>query len=140
MRKFLLLAFLILPGMAFAQSSPAPVSVSSVFSSLPSLKQGVAFDIKGGNIEYLTTAEALNKWGFSLSGGYASSSGIVGTIDYDLGGLSRFGINTPLLSVIDLRIGFMVGLDDISTASSSGSAERNKLIYGPEVTVVSIKF
>ena len=57
-----------------------------------------------------------------------------------LGGLSKLGITSPLLSILDLRVGMFVGLSNISTASSSGSAERNKLCWGPELTIVSVKF
>lgn len=125
---------------ALAQAQTAQSSIGDLFSKLPNLKQGIAFDIKSGNASYFSTAEVLNYKGFSLSAGYASSSGIVGSLDFDLGGLSKLGINVPILSMIDLRVGFMVGLSDISTASSSGTSERNKLVYGPEVTIVSIKF
>lgn len=140
--KLIAVLAILLPALAQAQeTSPSqPISVSGLFNSLPNLKQGVAYDIKSGNLAYFSTAEILNKWGFSLSAGYASSSGVVGSLDYDLGGLSKLGVNIPLLSAVDLRVGFMVGLSDISTASSSGSAERNKLVYGPEVTIVSLKF
>lgn len=140
-KRVLVLAVLLIlvPSLSKADST-SPVSVSGIFSSLPNLKQGIAYDIKSGNAAYFSTAEILNKWGFSVSGGYASSSGIVASLDYDIGGLSKLGINIPLLTAVDLRVGFMVGLSDISTASSTGDAERNKLIYGPEVTIVSTKF
>ena len=83
----------------------------------------------------------MTNWkGFSLSGGYSTSSAIVASVDYDIGGLSKLGITSPLLSILDLRVGMFVGLSDISTVSSSGSAERNKLCWGPEVTIVSVKF
>lgn len=120
--------------------SASPVSISGIFNQLPGLKQGAAYDIASGNASYFTTTDLLSYAGFSLSAGYATSSAIVGSIDYDIGGLARLGLNVPLLSAVDLRVGFMVGMSDISTTSSSGSAERNKLVYGPEVTIVSLKF
>lgn len=126
--------------MAQTTTTTSPVSVSGIFNQLPNLKQGIAYDISSGNAAYFTTADLIDYKGFSLSGGYASSSAIVASIDYDLGGLSSLGLNVPILSAVDLRVGFMVGLSDISTASSSGTAERNKIVYGPEVTIVSLKF
>ena len=108
---------LLIGGSAFAQ-----VDVGNLFSKLPNLKQGAAYDVK------------------SLSAGYSTSSAIVGSLDYDIGGLSKLGINVPILSMVDLRIGMMVGMSDISTATTGGSAERNKLCWGPELTIVSVKF
>jgi hypothetical protein len=87
-----------------------------------------------------TSADILDWKSLSLSGGYSTSSAIMASVDYDIGGLSKLGITSPLLSILDLRVGMMVGLSNISTASSSGSAERNKLCWGPEVTLVSVKF
>ena len=133
-RLLLLTTLLLIPTLSRADN------VGDVLSKLPNMKQGVSYDIKSGNINYFSTAEILNYKGFSLSAGYASSSGIVGSIDYDIGGLTKFGINVPILAMVDFRVGFMVGLADISTASSSGSAERNKLVYGPSLTIVSVKF
>jgi len=34
----------------------------------------------------------------------------------------------------------MVGISNISSATPGGTAERNKLVWGPEVTLVSVKF
>lgn len=135
-KLFLLVVFLMLSGLSYAQT----VDVGGLISKLPNLKQGVAFDINSKNASYFSTAEVINYKGFSLSAGYSTSSAIVASVDYDLGGLEKLGLNVPLLSMVDLRVGFMVGLSDISTATSSGSAERNKLVYGPEVTLVSVKF
>ena len=126
---------LLIGGSAFAQ-----VDVGNLFSKLPNLKQGAAYDVKSGNATFISTAELLNYAGFSLSAGYSTSSAIVGSLDYDIGGLSKLGINVPILSMVDLRIGMMVGMSDISTATTGGSAERNKLCWGPELTIVSVKF
>lgn len=127
--------------LAMADTTPTtPVSISGIFNELPGLKQGVAFDINSKNACYFTTAGLVGYGDFSLSAGYATSSAVVASLDYDIGGLSKLGLNVPILSAVDLRIGFMVGLSDISTASSSGDAERNKFVYGPEVTIVSLKF
>lgn len=123
-----------------APVAPTPITVGDVFNKLPGLKQGIAYDINSGNASYFTTVGLIGYGDFSLSAGYATSSAIVASLDYDIGGLSKLGLNVPILSAIDLRIGFMVGLSDISTASSSGSAQRNKLVYGPEITIVSFKF
>lgn len=132
-----LILFLLLSGSAFAQV--APLNIGDIVNKIPNLKQGVAYDFNSRNVEYFTTAEVANYKGFSLSGGYATSDKIVASLDYDLGGLEKLGINLPLLSMIDLRVGAYVGIGNLSSASSNGNG-RNKFAYGPEVTVVSLKF
>lgn len=136
--------FLMLSGSAFAQTATTPTSttgidISTIISKL-TLHEAVGYDIKSGNVTYYTSADLLDWKSLSLSGGYSTSSAIVGSLDWDIGGLSKLGITSPLLSILDLRLGMFVGISDISTASSSGSAERNKLCWGPEVTLVSVKF
>lgn len=139
MKKLLISVLLsLLPGVALAQST-ATVDLSTIMSKL-TMHEAVGYDIKSGNMTSYTSADILDWKGLSLSAGYSTSSAVVASLDYDLGGFNQFGITSPLLSVVDLRVGFMVGLSNISTSSSSGSAERNKLSYGPEITVVSVKF
>ena len=118
-----------------------PINIGDIFSRLPNLKQGVAYDIKGKTLDYFTTAELVNYKNFSFSAGYSTSDKLVAAIDYDLGGLEKLGLNVPILSLIDLRIGFYAGYGNLSTASSETSQNgRNKFAYGPEFTIVSIKF
>ena len=137
MKKILLLiALLLVPTICKAQ---ATVDLSTIISKL-TLHEAVGFDIASRNVTDYTSADILDWKSFALSAGYSTSSAVVASIDYDLGGFSKFGITSPLLSVVDLRVGFMVGVSDLSFASSGGSAERNKLVYGPEVTIVSVKF
>ena len=139
MRKFLLfLVLILLPVVSNAQSTTG-IDISTIISKL-TLHEAVGYDIKSGNVTYYTSADLLDWKGFSISGGYSTSSAIVGSLDYDIGGLSKLGITSPLLSILDLRIGMMVGMSDISSATSGGTAERNKLVWGPEVTLVSVKF
>lgn len=138
MRKLiLLLAILLIPSLSNAQSTNN-IDISSIISKL-TLHESVGYDIKSGNVTYYTSTDILSWKGIDLSAGYSTSSAIVGSVDYDIGGLSKLGITSPLLSVIDLRVGMMVGMSDISTAGS-GTAERNKLVWGPECTLVSVHF
>ena len=140
LRLLILLALLILPSLSNAQTaSTNGIDISTIISKL-TLHEAIGFDIKSKNTVAYTSADLLDWKGLSLSGGYGTSSAIVASLDYDIGGLSKLGITSPLLSILDLRVGMMIGLSDISTASSSGSAERNKLVWGPEVTLVSVKF
>jgi hypothetical protein len=127
--------------MAYCQTagSTNTIDISTIISKL-TLHEAVGYDIKSGNVTSYTSADILDYKSFALSAGYSTSSAIVASLDYDIGGLSKLGITSPLLSILDLRVGMFVGLSNISTASSSGSAERNKLCWGPELTIVSVKF
>jgi hypothetical protein len=138
----ILILFLLFSSGAWAQTtttSTNSIDISTIISKL-TLHEAVGYDIKSGNVTSYTSADLLDWKGLSLSGGYSTSSAIVASIDYDIGGLSKLGITSPLLSVVDLRLGMFIGLADISLASSDGSAERNKLSWGPEVTIVAVKF
>ena len=146
MKKILatLLYMALFSSVAYCQTATTPTSttgidISTIISKL-TLHEAVGYDIKSGNMTAYTSADLLDWKGLSLSGGYSTSSAIVASLDYDIGGLSKLGITSPLLSILDLRIGMFVGVSDISTDSSSGSAERNKLVWGPEVTLVSVRF
>jgi hypothetical protein len=139
MKKVLsILAVLLLWGeVVFAQTTP--VTISEILSHLTA-HEAVGFDLHSKNAVSYTSFDLVDWKMLSLSAGYTTSSGVVGSLDVDLGGVSQFGITSPLLSIIDLRVGFMVGMGDMSTASSSGTAERNKLIYGPEVTIIKVNW
>jgi hypothetical protein len=146
MKKILatLLYIALFSSVAYCQTATTPTSttgidISTIISKL-TLHEAVGYDIKSGNMTSYTSADLLDYKGFALSAGYSTSSAVVASLDLDIGGLSKLGITSPLLSILDLRIGMFVGLSDISTASSSGSAERNKLVWGPEVTLVSVRF
>ena len=143
MKKVLsiLAVLMLLSGVAFAQAtgSTNTIDISTIISKL-TLHEAVGFDIKSGNMTSYTSADILDYGSLALSAGYSTSSAIVASVDYDIGGLSKLGITSPLLSILDLRVGMFIGISDISTSSSSGSAERNKLCWGPEVTLVSVRF
>ena len=139
MRNLLLVCLiLLLPTLSNAQSTTG-IDISTIISKL-TLHEAVGYDIKSGNITAYTSADLLDWKGLSLSGGYSTSSAVVASLDYDIGGLSKLGITSPLLSILDLRVGMFVGMSDISTATTGGTAGRNKLVWGPEVTLVSVKF
>lgn len=140
-KKLLLLAaLLILPSLSNAQTATSTngIDISTIISKL-TLHEAVGYDVKSGNMTAYTSADLLDWNGFALSGGYSTSSAVMASLDWDLGGFNKLGITSPLLSIIDLRIGFMVGVSNISSAGS-GTAERNKLCFGPEATLISVKF
>ena len=145
MKKIILLIILFLsPVLVHAQTvNPTDGVVSGLLSKL-TLHQAVAFDIPSKNVTYYTSVDVIDGTGFlsnfSIGAGYSTSSALVADASYDLGGLSKLGLNIPALSFIDVKVGFMVGISNMSFATTSGTAERNKLSYGPTLTIVSTKF
>lgn len=147
-RLLLVLAVLSVPSLVKAQETElAPIvvtappqstlNVSDVFQKLPGLKQGVAYNINGKGVDYFTTVEIADFKNFCLSAGYSTTSNLVASLDYNLGGLKRFGINVPLLNIIELHLGFYVGVGNISSSNGDG---RNKFAWGPELTLINVKF
>ena len=145
MKKLIIfLAFLVLPCVVHAQSvSPTDGVLSGLLGKL-TMHQAVAFDIPSKNVTSYTSVDVIDGTGFlsnfSIGAGYSTSSAIVADASYDLGGLTKLGLNIPALSFIDVKVGFMVGISNMSFATTSGTAERNKLSYGPTLTIVSTKF
>ena len=83
----------------------------------------ILYDYKDDLVYHNTSADILDYGSLALSAGYSTSSAVVASLDYDIGGLSKLGITSPLLSILDLRVGMFVGLSDISTATSGGTAD-----------------
>lgn len=130
-KKFLLSLILVaalLPTLAKADSLVVP----DILKKLPDLKQGVAFDLTEYKFNYLSTVGIIKFNDFGLSAGYSSDDKIVATLNYDLGGLRKFGIDTPITNLIDLSVGFYAGYGRVT-----GS---NEFSYGPTVTVINLKF
>jgi hypothetical protein len=129
MRKLILLLILLLtPILAKADE----LTVINSLKSLPGIKQGIAFDVSEAKFNYLSTLGILKYGSLGLDAGYSSDDKLVATLSYDIGGLNKIGIDTPITNLIDLRVGMYAGYGRLT-----GS---NEFSWGPEVTVVQIKF
>lgn len=115
-----------------SQPAKADINITDTLKKLPGLKQGAAFNITDSKVEYITTIGLVKYNDFGLSGGFSSSDKAVATLSYHLGGLNKFGINTPITDLIDLEAGIYVGYGRLT-----GS---NEFSWGPSLTIVSIKF
>lgn len=112
------------------------LSVVDTISSLPGLKQGVAFSIADSQINYLSTIELVTFKGVSLEAGYAgrgknTGDKAVAVISYNLLSLKDY-TNIPILKYVEFRPGVYAGIGRIG-----GSNEYD---YGVSATVLSIKF
>lgn len=107
------------------------ISITDTLKTLP-FKQGVAFDLTESKFNYLTTVGILKYNDFGLSAGYSSSDKIVATLEYNVGGLRQFGIDTPITNLIDVSVGVYAGFGRVT-----GS---NEFSFGPSLTVINVKF
>lgn len=99
---------------------------------IPALKQGVAFDVAEGEFKYLSTVGILKYDDFGLSAGYSGDDKVVATLTYRIGGLNRFGIDTPITNLIDIEVGYYIGIGRLT-----GS---NEVSHGPSITILNVKF
>lgn len=126
MKKLILLLLLLLPTLSRAEG------IIDTLKSLPGFKQGVAFDVEEGKINYLTTVGIIKYDNFGLSAGFSSDSKAVATLSYRLGGLNNFGIDTPITNWIDLEVGVYAGYGRLT-----GS---NEFSWGPSLTILKVSF
>ncbi len=128
MKKLLmLLALLLLPTLGRAD-----VGIIDTLKSLPGFKQGVAFDVTESEFNYLTTIGIIKYNDVGISAGYSGDDKIVATLTYNLGGLKRFGIDTPITNLIDIEAGYYFGFGRIGG--------DNETSHGPVLTIVNVKF
>lgn len=127
MKKLLLAVLLLVPSL-----SQAELNIIDTLKNVPSTKHGVAYDAKESKINYITTFDVLKKGDFSLGAGYSSDNKVVATVSYNLGGLKKLGIDTPITNLVELNVGAYAGFGRL-TGSNEFSA-------GPQVTIISVKF
>lgn len=127
-KLFLILAVLLIPTLVKAE----PVDLIENLKKIPSLKQGIAYDIADSKINYLSTVGVIKYSDCGLDVGYSSNNKAVAVLSYDIGGLKKLGLDTPITNLIDVRVGFYAGYGRLT-----GS---NEFSYGPTVTVIDVKF
>ena len=100
----------------------------------PKLKQGIIYSIDDQELSYAFTTEVFQYKGFALEGGYSVKDTIIAVASYRLGGLERFGINVPVLDLLDANVGYYVGWKDMNNSHES------KFDHGVSATILNIKF
>lgn len=128
MFKLILAVLMLAPTMAMADA----ISIINTLKQLPDLKQGVAFDLTENEFNYLSTVGVLKYGDFGLNAGYSADNKLVATFNYDIGGLKKLGIDTPITNLIDLSVGFYAGYGRITG--------DNEFSYGPTVSVINVRF
>jgi len=128
MMFLVMLALLAIPRLSQAED----VKVGDILSKIPALKQGVAFDISESEFNYISTINVLQYKDFGLGAGYATDDKAVVTLNYNLGGLKKIGIDTPITNFIDITVGMYAGYGRVT-----GS---NEFSLGPSLTIIDVKF
>ena len=119
---------LLLPNLSKADE----FNIIDTLKKLPITKHGVAYNVKDYEVNYLTTVGIARYGALDLDAGFSSDSKAVATLSYELGGLKRFGIDTPITNFINLRVGAYVGYGRLT-----GS---NEFSWGPAITLAEVKF
>lgn len=142
MRKFLLgitLSFC-MTGVAFAED----LSIRDVLAKVPALKQGIAYSLADNKLNYLSTFEVLKWKGLTLEAGYAGRADQTGdkavaVLSYNVAKLKDFGVEVPILDLVELNVGAYAGFGRVQLNDGMGDG-NNELDYGLSATLISVKF
>ena len=134
MRKVicLVVALMFVGSMAFA----GELSIGDTISKIPGLKQGVGFSFKDHDFDYLTTIELAKFKGVSLEAGYSAKDEAIGVASYQIAKLSDYGVDLPILDLIDLNLGGYVGYGRVSVSKPISP----RFDYGMSLTLIKVKF
>jgi len=130
----------ILCGVAFADDVVEPVSdtsselsIGDTLKKIPMIRRGVAYDIEKDEVAYFATAEVFKYDKIELSPsveiGILGNDTIVGAITIGVVELKELGVSIPILNLINVRAGYMVGID-----------KEEEITHGPCITFIDAKF
>lgn len=136
MRKLALALILILVGTypAFAE-----LSIGETLKKIPSIKQGIGYNVADCTIDYLATVEVAKYKGFSFEVGYNSSDKAVGVISYEVLNLKNLGVTVPIVDLLSVNVGYYVGWGRIQLGEGQGGG-NNELAHGPSLTLIDVKW
>jgi len=109
------------------------LSLGEVLQKVPPLKQGIMYEVADCKIEYLSTLEVASWKNITLEAGYTQENTIIGVISYPILKLKDLGVNLPILDLVELNIGYGVGVDELFTREC-------ELKHGPTLTLINVKF
>lgn len=141
MVRQILLATTIL--LALVSNARAEFNLGEVLDKVPAMKQGIAYSLADNKINYLSTVE-IAKWkGFALEAGYAGAAEetrhkAVGVVSYQVARLKDFGVELPVLDLIELNVGFFGGYGRIATRGDTSN--DNEWDWGLSASLISLKF
>ena len=121
---------------AFAQE----LSIGDTLKKIPALKQGIAFSVIDNDFSYLTTVELANYKGVSVEAGYSSKDKAVGVVSYKVAKLSDYGVDLPIIKLVEFNLGAYCGYGNILLGSDNDMKGNNKWDAGLSLTLIDVKF
>lgn len=145
MKRFSLVATIVLASAIWSGVACAEISVSETLNKIPGMHQGFGFSLIDSKFNYLTTLDIVSWKGITLEAGYmgrAKNSGdkAVAVISYDLFNAKKAGVTVPVLDLIDVRVGGYVGFGRIQIGNDQARDGGNELDAGASVTAFNVKF
>jgi len=147
----MLIAMLLATGLVFAQTTDPVVEdevvveeeltvlnvgelIGEPIDIIPALKQGIIYSVDDQEFSYAFTTQIIAWKDITLEGGYSPGDTLLAIGSYRLGGLEQFGIEVPILDLLDLNVGYYVGWKDFTDSDNS------KFDHGVSATLLNIKF
>jgi len=135
MRSLWLIVLVLMLSVGIANADP--VDVGKI--GLPNVQGGLIYSVERESVEACTTATLLGyptKIGtFELRGGYIIEQTPIGALVYKVGDLTQFGLEQPLLGLLDVSVGVYAGYDFATAEDDDG-----KFDWGLMATIVEAKF
>lgn len=129
--------------LAAGSNASAELNLGEILGKVPALKQGIAYSLADNKINYLSTVEVVKWKGLSLEAGYAGAAEetnhkAVGVVSYQVARLKDFGVELPVLDLVELNVGYYVGVGRIQFTGDTDN--DNELDHGISATLISLKF
>ena len=107
-----------------------------VINKLPEFKQGIIYSIDHQEFNYVSTTELIEWQGLTLEGGHALPDSLIVVVSYRIGGLKDLGVNIPILDLVELNLGYYVGINDVDFEEKLDV----EFDHGISATLLKIKF
>ena len=141
MRKVIIaITLLLVIGVTYNMAQAQTLSIGDELKKIPALKQGVAFSLIDNDFSYLTTIELANFKGFSAEAGYSSKNKAVGVVSYKIAKLADYGVDLPILKLVEFNLGVFAGYGDILIGTDSDMKGNNAFDAGLSLTLIQVKF
>ena len=141
----LVIGLTLITGVAWAGS----LDVSDVLEKIPNLKTGVAYSVLDSDFNVISTFEVMKYKGLSLEAGMVlkklpnSETDVPNipcvVVSYPLFKLADFGVELPILDLIECNLGVYAGYGRIGLEKCDIEA-NNQFDVGLSATLINIKF
>lgn len=112
------------------------LQLKDIIAKLPEFNQGVIYSIDHQEFNYVSTTQLLEWQGFTLEGGYALPDSLIVVVSYRIGGLKDLGVNIPVLDLVELNLGYYIGINDVDFKEKFDV----EFDHGISATLLKIKF